>query len=155
MSARVQEAAFDFQAEMTVFQSAVTRSGAVVSFTGVVRDDTGSLDYMFIEHYPGMTQAALRNFADQATEKFGLEKALVIHRHGRLQPGEAIMMVATAAAHRKDAFAGADYLMDYLKSRAPFWKKEVSQGSATWVAAKDQDEAALAAWSLESAAKES
>ena len=155
MSARVQEAAFDFQAEMTAFQSAVTRSGAVVSFTGVVRDDTGSLDYMFIEHYPGMTQAALRNFADQATEKFGLEKALVIHRHGRLQPGEAIMMVATAARHRKDAFAGADYLMDYLKSRAPFWKKEVSQGSATWVAAKDQDEAALAAWSLESAAKES
>ena len=155
MSARVQEAAFDFQAEMTVFQSAVTRSGAVVSFTGVVRDDTGSLDYMFIEHYPGMTQAALRNFADQATEKFGLEKALVIHRHGRLQPGEAIMMVATAARHRKDAFAGADYLMDYLKSRAPFWKKEVSKGSATWVAAKDQDEAALAAWSLESAAKES
>ena len=155
MSARVQEAAFDFQAEMTVFQSAVTRSGAVVSFTGVVRDDTGSLDYMFIEHYPGMTQAALRNFADQATEKFGLEKALVIHRHGRLQPGEAIMMVATAARHRKDAFAGADYLMDYLKSRAPFWKKEVSKGSATWVASKDQDEAALAAWSLESAAKES
>jgi molybdopterin synthase catalytic subunit len=155
MSARVQEAAFDFQAEMTAFQSAVTRSGAVVSFTGVVRDDTGSLDYMFIEHYPGMTQAALRNFADQATEKFGLEKALVIHRHGRLQPGEAIMMVATAARHRKDAFAGADYLMDYLKSRAPFWKKEVSKGSATWVAAKDQDEAALAAWSLESAAKES
>lgn len=155
MPARVQEAAFDFQAEMTAFQSAVTRSGAVVSFTGVVRDDTGSLDYMFIEHYPGMTQAALRNFADQATEKFGLEKALVIHRHGRLQPGEAIMMVATAARHRKDAFAGADYLMDYLKSRAPFWKKEVSKGSATWVASKDQDEAALAAWSLESAAKES
>ena len=155
MSARVQEAAFDFQAEVTAFQSAVTRSGAVVSFTGVVRDDTGSLDYMFIEHYPGMTQAALRNFADQATEKFGLEKALVIHRHGRLQPGEAIMMVVTAARHRKDAFAGADYLMDYLKSRAPFWKKEVSKGSATWVAAKDQDEAALAAWSLESTAKES
>ena len=155
MSARVQEAAFDFQAEVTAFQSAVIRSGAVVSFTGVVRDDTGSLDYMFIEHYPGMTQAALRNFADQATEKFGLEKALVIHRHGRLQPGEAIMMVATAARHRKDAFAGADYLMDYLKSRAPFWKKEVSKGSATWVAAKDQDEAALAAWSLESTAKES
>ena len=155
MLARVQEAAFDVAAEVTAFQSAVTRSGAVVSFTGVVRDDTGSLDYMFIEHYPGMTQAALQTFADQATVKFGLEKVLVIHRYGRLQPGEAIMMVVTAARHRKDAFAGADYLMDYLKSRAPFWKKEVSQGSATWVAAKDQDESALAAWSLESAAKES
>ena len=151
MSVRVQEAAFDVAAEMGAFQSAVSRSGAVVSFTGLVRDDTGSLEYMFIEHYPGMTEAALQKFADQATEKFGLEKALVIHRHGRLQPGEAIMMVATAAGHRKDAFAGADYLMDYLKSRAPFWKKEVSKGGANWVAAKDQDEAALAAWSLESA----
>ena len=80
---------------------------------------------------------------------------MVNHRNGRLQPGEAIMMVVTAARHRKDAFAGADYLMDYLKSRAPFWKKEVSQGSATWVAAKNQDEAALAEWSLNSAAKES
>ena len=155
MSVRVQEAAFDVAAEMGAFQSAVSRSGAVVSFTGLVRDDTGTLEYMLIEHYPGMTEAALQKFADQATEKFGLEKALVIHRYGRLQPGEAIMMVATAAAHRKDAFAGADYLMDYLKSRAPFWKKELSKESATWVAAKDQDEAALAAWSSESAAKES
>ena len=154
MSVRVQEAAFDFAAEMGAFQSAVSRSGAVVSFTGLVRDDTGSLEYMFIEHYHGMTEASLQKFADQATEKFGLEKALVIHRHGRLQPGEAIMMVATAAGHRKDAFAGADYLMDYLKSRAPFWKKEVSKGGANWVAAKDQDEAALAAWSLESAPQE-
>ena len=155
MSARVQEAAFDAAAEAAAFQSAVTQSGAVVSFTGVVRDDTGSLDYMFIEHYPGMTLAALEKFADQARVKFGLEKVLVIHRYGRLQSGEAIMMVVTAARHRKDAFAGADYLMDYLKSRAPFWKKEVSQGSATWVAAKNQDEAALAEWSLNSAAKES
>ncbi len=154
MSVRVQEAAFDVAAEMGAFQSAVSRYGAVVSFTGLVRDDTGTLEYMFIEHYPGMTEAALQKFADQATEKFGLEKALVIHRHGRLQPGEAIMMVATAAGHRKDAFAGADYLMDYLKSRAPFWKKEVSKGGANWVAAKDQDEAALAAWSLESAPQE-
>ena len=155
MSARVQEAAFDFAAEMTAFQSTVTRSGAVVSFTGVVRDDTGNLDHMFIEHYPGMTQAALQKFADQATETFGLEKVLVIHRYRQLQPGEAIMMVATAARHRKDAFAGADYLMDYLKSRAPFWKKELSKGSATWVAAKTQDEAELAAWGLEGTAKES
>jgi molybdopterin synthase catalytic subunit len=121
----------------------------------VVRDDTGNLDHMFIEHYPGMTQAALQKFADQATETFGLEKVLVIHRYGQLQPGEAIMMVATAARHRKDAFAGADYLMDYLKSRAPFWKKELSKGSATWVAAKAQDEAELAAWGLEGTAKES
>jgi molybdopterin synthase catalytic subunit len=94
-----------------------------------------------------MTEAALQKFALQAMEKFGLEDALVIHRYGVLAPGEAIMMVATAARHRKDAFAGADYLMDYLKSRAPFWKKEVSKDNAEWVASKIQDEDALAAWS--------
>ena len=154
MRLSVQEAAFDAGAELNAFSAGLAGAGAVVSFTGIVRDSDGSLSAMEIEHYPGMTEAALQKFADQATEKFGLEKALVIHRHGRLQPGEAIMMVATAAGHRKDAFAGADYLMDYLKSRAPFWKKEVSKGGANWVAAKDQDEAALAAWSLESAPQE-
>ena len=134
MLARVQEAAFDVAAEVTAFQSAVTRSGAVVSFTGVVRDDTGNLDYMIIEHYPGMTQAALQTFTDQATVKFGLEKVLIIHRYGRLHPGEAIMMVATASRHRRAAFESADFLMDYLKSRAPFWKKETLSEGHRWVA---------------------
>ena len=147
MAARVQEAPFDFSAEVVAFQVDVQNAGAVVTFTGVVRDDSGCLDHMFIEHYPGMTEAALQKFALQAMEKFGLEDALVIHRYGVLTPGEAIMMVATAARHRKDAFAGADYLMDYLKSRAPFWKKEVSKGHTEWVASKVQDEDALAAWS--------
>ena len=147
MAARVQEAPFDFSAEVVAFQVDVQNAGAVVTFTGVVRDDSGCLDHMFIEHYPGMTEAALQKFALQAMEKFGLEDALVIHRYGVLTPGEAIMMVATAARHRKDAFAGADYLMDYLKSRAPFWKKEVSKDYTEWVASKIQDEDALAAWS--------
>jgi molybdopterin synthase catalytic subunit len=139
MAARVQEAPFDFSAEVAAFQADVQNAGAVVTFTGIVRDDSGCLDHMFIEHYPAMTEAAL--------QKFGLEDALVIHRYGVLAPGEAIMMVATAARHRKDAFAGADYLMDYLKSRAPFWKKEVSKDYTEWVASKIQDEDALAAWS--------
>ena len=147
MAARVQEAPFDFSAEVVAFQVDVQNAGAVVTFTGVVRDDSGCLDHMFIEHYPTMTEAALQKFALQAMEKFGLEDALVIHRYGVLAPGEAIMMVATAARHRKDAFAGADYLMDYLKSRAPFWKKEVSKDHTEWVASKVQDEDALAAWS--------
>ena len=147
MAARVQEAPFDFSAEVVAFQADVQNAGAVVTFTGVVRDDSGCLDHMFIEHYPGMTEAALQKFALQAMEKFGLEDALVIHRYGVLTPGEAIMMVATAARHRKDAFAGADYLMDYLKSRAPFWKKEVSKDHTEWVSSKVQDEDALEAWS--------
>ena len=104
---------------------------------------------MFIEHYPAMTKIALQKIVADAIDRFGLEDALVIHRYGALTAGEAIMMVATAAAHRKDAFAGADYLMDYLKSRAPFWKKEISKNHIAWVQAKAQDEAALVAWSLE------
>ena len=133
MSARVQEAAFDFAAEVTAFQSTLTRSGAVVSFTGVVRDDTGSLDYMFIEHYPGMTGAALRQIAEEAHAKWSLEDALIIHRVGKMRAGEMIMMVATASRHRKDAFEAAEFLMDFLKSRAPFWKKETLPDRTRWV----------------------
>ena len=146
MSARVQEAAFDFQAEVTAFQSAVTRSGAVVSFTGVVRDDTGSLDYMFIEHYPGMTEAQIKIIIEDSFKRWKINDALVIHRYGKLEPGEPIMMVATAAQHRKEAFEAAEFLMDYLKSRAPFWKKEVVNGKEHWVEAIATDENALSRW---------
>ncbi len=149
MAIRVQEASFDFPSETAIFQKKLISAGAVVTFTGIVRNDSGSLDHMFIEHYPAMTEAALQKIETQAIAKFGLEDALVIHRFGMLMPGETIMMVATAARHRKDAFAGADYLMDYLKSRAPFWKKEVSKDHTEWVQSKATDEAALAAWSRE------
>ena len=149
MKARVQEAAFDFSIEVLAFQAEIKSSGAMVTFSGIVRDDSGSLDHMFIEHYPAMTKVALQKIVADAIDRFGLEDALVIHRYGALTTGEAIMMVATAAAHRKDAFAGADYLMDYLKSRAPFWKKEISKNHIAWVQSKAQDEAALVAWSLE------
>jgi molybdopterin synthase catalytic subunit len=104
---------------------------------------------MLIEHYPGMTESALEKFSTAAKVKFDLEHVLVIHRFGVLRKGETIMMVATAAKHRKDAFSGANYLMDYLKSRAPFWKKEVKLGQpdGAWVDAKVIDETALDAWS--------
>ena len=146
MSARVQEAAFDFAAEMTAFQSTVTRSGAVVSFTGLVRDNGGALSMMEIEHYPGMTEKAIAAMMDQAAARWALIDALVIHRFGVLKGGEPIMMVATAAPHRADAFAAAEYLMDYLKSRAPFWKKEIGAGGEDWVQAKEADEDALKRW---------
>ena len=102
---------------------------------------------MEIEHYPGMTERALTRIAEEAMARWSLADALVIHRYGRLETGEQIMMVATAARHRKDAFEAAEYLMDYLKSRAPFWKKEILKGGGSdWVAAKDADEDALTRW---------
>lgn len=121
-------------------------TGATVSFTGLVRDDSGDLQHMLIEHYPGMCEAAILKIAAEAVTRWGLSDCLVIHRHGELVVGEQIMMVATAARHRTDAFAAAEYLMDYLKSRAPFWKKEVSKDGTEWVASKDADEDALKRW---------
>ena len=141
----VQEAAFDLGDEARDFAAGAGGAGAVVTFTGVVRGD-GGMAAMEIEHYPGMTEKAIAGIAGQAVERWALIDALVIHRHGRLAVGEAIMMVATAAPHRADAFAAAEFLMDYLKSRAPFWKKEIGLDGAAWVAAKDEDEAALTRW---------
>ncbi len=143
----MQEAPFDFGAEAEGFAQGHTESGAVVTFTGIVRDLVGGgLDRMEIEHYPGMTERALMAQAQEAKVRFGLGDVLVIHRYGVLRPGEMIMMVATAARHRGDAFHAAEFLMDYLKSRAPFWKKEFTAEGGEWVAAKDEDEDALARW---------
>lgn len=147
MRIRVQDQPFDLGAETNRFTQAQSNMGAVVTFTGVVRDTPDQpLNMMEIEHYPGMTEKALNTMAGQAEERFSLGDVLIIHRYGRLAPGEVIMMVATAAKHRKDAFEGAEFLMDYLKSRAPFWKREVSQNGADWVAARDVDETALERW---------
>ncbi|MEO1677533.1 MAG: molybdenum cofactor biosynthesis protein MoaE [Pseudomonadota bacterium] len=143
---RVQAAAFGYGAEVDRFADAQAGAGAVVSFAGVVRDEGGALSGMEIEHYPGMTEKALAKIAAEAEGRWALTGALVIHRYGALAPGEKIMMVATAAPHRADAFAAAEFLMDYLKSRAPFWKKERGADGTTWVAAKDEDEAALERW---------
>lgn len=146
MRIAVQAAAFDAGAELNAFSAGITGAGAVVSFTGVVRDVAGGLIAMEIEHYPGMTEAAITDILAEAVARWSLADALVIHRFGRLAPGAPIMMVATAAPHRGDAFAAAEFLMDYLKSRAPFWKKEITAAGAGWVAAKDADEAALSRW---------
>lgn len=142
----VQPEPFDFGAEADGFAQGRRVSGAIVTFTGVVRDVEGGLEAMEIEHYPGMTESALEEIAIEAERRWSLEDTLVIHRHGRLIPGDMIMMVATAARHRKDAFEAAEYLMDYLKSRAPFWKREITAAGADWVAAREEDEDALTRW---------
>ncbi len=143
---RVQSDPFDPGSELSAFAQGRTDIGAVVSFTGVVRNTDGALEAMEIEHYPGMTERAIGRIMDEAHNRWNLSDVLVIHRHGPLKPGEVIMMVATASAHRAAAFAAADFLMDYLKSRAPFWKKETRSHGENWVAAKDEDEAALDRW---------
>ncbi len=146
MTVRVQPDVFDPGAELTGFSTRRGDVGAIVSFTGVVRDDTGDLERLEIEHYPAMTKQAIGAMVDKAVARWALKDALVIHRYGALEPGEVIMMVATAARHRKDAFAAADFLMDFLKSRAPFWKKEITRRGASWVEAKEADEDALSRW---------
>lgn len=120
--------------------------GALVSFSGLVRDLDGSLNALNLEHYPGMTEAALTDIASQAMERWDLQDALIIHRFGALKPGDQIMMVAAASKHRAEAFQAADFMMDFLKSRAPFWKKEEGADGAKWVDARDVDEQSLSRW---------
>ncbi|QRZ12739.1 molybdenum cofactor biosynthesis protein MoaE [Paracoccus methylovorus] len=144
MAARVQSAPFDLAAELAGFGAG---SGAVVTFSGLVRDEGGRLVALEIEHYPGMTEKALSAYGAQAAERFELDDWRIIHRHGRLEVGQPIMMVATAARHRIAAFQAAEYLMDWLKSRAPFWKREIGpEGPGVWVEARTEDEDALSRW---------
>lgn len=143
----VDAAPFDAGAELNGFSAGVSAMGAVVTFSGIVRqNEDGSLTAMEIEHYPGMTEKAIRGMAEEAVRRWDLGDVLVIHRYGALKVGEPIMMVATAARHRVAAFEAAEFLMDYLKSRAPFWKKELTGEGEGWVAATEQDEAALDRW---------
>ncbi len=144
MGARVQTAPFDLTEELRGFGQ---DAGAIVTFQGVVRSEDGRLTALELEHYPGMTESALERFGAVAAARFALSDWRIIHRYGRLSVGETIMMVATAARHRAAAFEGAEYLMDWLKSRAPFWKREITaEGPGDWVSAKDTDEAALDRW---------
>ena len=137
MTVSIQSSPFDMGAEIRRFAESVPGAGAIVTFSGLVRDDDGKLTAMEIEHYPAMTERAVEAIRMTATERWSLLGAVIIHRYGRLDPGEQIMMVATAARHRADAFAAAEFLMDYLKSRAPFWKKEFGPDGEKWVAARD------------------
>ena len=147
MYVSVQNEFFDFSAEVKKFIESLENVGALVTFTGIVRGQKSkTLDYMFIEHYPGMTEAQIKIIIEDSFKRWKIIDALVIHRYGKLEPGEPIMMVATAAQHRKEAFEAAEFLMDYLKSRAPFWKKEVVNGKEHWVEAIATDETALNRW---------
>ena len=147
MYVSVQNEFFDFSAEVKKFSESLENVGALVTFTGIVRGQKSkTLDYMFIEHYPGMTEAQIKIIIEDSFKRWKINDALVIHRYGKLEPGEPIMMVATAAQHRKEAFEAAEFLMDYLKSRAPFWKKEVVNGKEYWVEAIAADETALSRW---------
>ena len=147
MKISVQREHFDMGDEINAFINTQNGMGAVVTFSGIVRElNDNPISYMEIEHYPGMTEKAIGNMVETAIKRWSLGDVCVIHRFGRLFVGEPIVMVATSAPHRLDAFSAAEFLMDYLKSRAPFWKKEVTQKAANWVAAKDEDEDALRRW---------
>jgi molybdopterin synthase catalytic subunit len=147
MIIRVQEDIFDSGAELNAFATARPEVGAIVTFTGLVRDVAGGLRGMEIEHYPGMTAKAIETIATEAQARWSLADVLVIHRYGVLKATDPIMMVATASKHRADAFASAYFLLDNLNPRPPFGKKDTTGDGASWVAAKDEDETALDRWS--------
>ena len=144
---QVQEALFDVAAESAALTAGRTDVGGVASFLGVCRGDDG-LAAMVLEHYPGMTERALGRIAAEAEARWPLTGCTVIHRVGRILPGEPIVLVLTASAHRAAALDSCAFLIDWLKTKAPFWKREeFADGDARWVAAKNEDDAAAARWS--------
>jgi molybdopterin synthase catalytic subunit len=147
-SVRVQAEDFDPGREQALLTQGRRDIGALVSFVGLCRDEDGALDALELEHYPGMAEVEISRVADEALERWPLQGLTVIHRFGRICPGEQIVLVLAAARHRADAFAAAEFLMDYLKTRAPFWKKErrADGGESGWVAAKSEDDAAAERW---------
>ncbi len=149
---RIQTEDFDLGLEVVQLRAHDAGVGAVVSFVGTVRDinDGASVAEMELEHYPGMTEQAIQTIIDQACTRWALSGALVVHRVGPLLPMEQIVLVVTQAAHRGIAFAACEFIIDYLKTEAPFWKKEQTPGGARWVDARVSDDTALAKWSTES-----
>lgn len=150
---RVQEADFDVAAELAELQAGRPDVGALASFTGCVRADKdasegGAVAALTLEHYPGMTERAIEAMVDEAARRFAVIDARVVHRVGRLAVGERIVLVAVASTHRRDAFQACEFLMDYLKTQAPFWKKEQTPEGARWVDARVSDDAALARWGI-------
>jgi molybdopterin synthase catalytic subunit len=148
MTIRLQREDFDVATEIAALTRARTDVGAVATFTGICRDNDGGAGVaaMTLEHYPGMAEAEIARHVEDAQARWPLLGITVIHRFGRLVPGENIVLVVVAAAHREPAFAAAEFLMDYLKVSAPFWKKEEHAEGAQWVAAKDSDDAAAHRW---------
>ena len=147
-SIRIQESDFDLSAEIAALRKGDPRVGAVVSFLGTVRDmnDGSQVKGMTLEHYPGMTEKSLQEILDQAKARWDIYQTLVIHRIGPLLPEDQIVLVAVTSAHRGEAFAACEFIMDYLKTAAPFWKKEETPDGARWVDARVTDEAALSKW---------
>jgi molybdopterin synthase catalytic subunit len=148
---RVQEDDFDLAAEIAALTRGNHDIGAVVSFTGLVRGgkDQNGITAMTLEHYPGMTEKALEEIEARAHARWPLNASLIIHRHGRLEPGENIVLVITASSHRQAAFEAAEFLMDWLKTKAPFWKREEGPEGAKWVDARETDTRALDRWQSE------
>ncbi|MCY0094516.1 molybdenum cofactor biosynthesis protein MoaE [Hoeflea ulvae] len=148
VTVRIQADDFSIADEIAALTKDRGDIGAVVSFTGLCRDEGGKLSALELEHYPGMAERAIRTIAEQAVTRFSLTGITAIHRHGAIAPGGNIVAVVAAAPHRQAAFDGAAFLMDYLKTDAPFWKKEHLAGGGTgeWVSAKDADDAAKARW---------
>ena len=145
---RIQAGDFDVAAEMSAVSRGRPDIGAVVTFTGLCRDENGRLSALELEHYPGMAEAELQRIATEAGERWPLSAITIIHRHGKLVPGDNIVLVVAASAHREAAFNAASYMMDFLKTRAPFWKKEhfAAGGEGNWVSAKDADDEAALRW---------
>ncbi|MCC8946346.1 molybdopterin synthase catalytic subunit [Bradyrhizobium sp. USDA 4532] len=145
---RIQQADFDVAQEIAALSRGRTDVGAVVSFSGICRgsEQGEPIAALTLEHYPGMAEAEIGRHADEALSRWPLQGLTIIHRFGRIAPGENIVLVVTASAHRQAAFEAAEFLMDYLKTSAPFWKREESARGASWIEAQGHDDAAAARW---------
>jgi molybdopterin synthase catalytic subunit len=143
---RLTDQAFDPGALLSDFCRGRMETGAVATFTGLARAEHGQTRTLELEAYPGFTERAIGEIADQAGQRFSLDDFAIVHRVGQIAPGEPIVFVATAAPHRRAAFEACDFLMDYLKSRAPFWKKETGPDGARWIEPRAQDHADIARW---------
>ena len=148
MVVKVQSENFDVGAELSALTTGNTAIGGMTSFVGLVRDLGGedALKAMTLEHYPGMTEKMLREIEAEANDRWPLEASLIVHRYGRLEPGDQIVLVATASPHRQAAFDSCSFLIDWLKTKAPFWKREEVDGKSSWVAARQADDEAAAKW---------
>jgi molybdopterin synthase catalytic subunit len=148
MPVRVQTEDFDVGAELLALRQGNPKIGAIASFVGLVRDinEGDAVAGMTLEHYPGMTEKSLTDIVEQATQRWDIFDALVIHRVGELKPCEQIVLVAVSGAHRGETFAACEFIMDFLKTKAPFWKRELTPGGARWVDARESDEAASERW---------
>ena len=148
MTVKIQTADFDVSVEIAALRRGNPKVGAIASFVGVVRDvnEGEAVAEMVLEHYPGMTEKAIEEIIGQATGRWSIFDALVVHRVGLLKPADQIVLVVVTSGHRGDAFAACEFIMDYLKTRAPFWKKEQAGGGARWVEARETDDIAAERW---------